>query len=77
MTRGGVREVVSEDRTEQEHRESNTLMVIYTNQKDIPMSPREPSANAIVQEPHEVYFTLFSPTFAVLVLLLTLILTLP
>ncbi|KAI9805679.1 MAG: hypothetical protein M1833_005172 [Piccolia ochrophora] len=39
---GGFVEIESPDRKEQEQRESNTLMVIYTDVSDIPPSPKEP-----------------------------------
>ena len=43
LNRGGKKEAESPERTTQEQRELNTLMVIYTNQSDIPPSPREPN----------------------------------
>ena len=42
-TRGGKQAIESKHVAEQEEREKNTLMVIYTSEADIPSSPREPS----------------------------------
>ena len=42
-TRGGKQAIASRHIAEQEEREKNTLMVVYTSEADIPSSPREPS----------------------------------
>ena len=41
--RGGKAEITSQERAVQEQRELSTLMVVYTNESDIPPSSREPT----------------------------------
>ncbi len=42
-SRGGPKNIESEERKIQDQREKNTLMVVYPSYSDIPSSPREPS----------------------------------
>jgi hypothetical protein len=42
IKRGGTQQPISPEKEAQEHRESTTLMVIYTSPADVPPSPKEP-----------------------------------
>ncbi|KAI9823135.1 MAG: hypothetical protein M1832_002578 [Thelocarpon impressellum] len=54
VRRGGLAEIDSPEREVREQHESNTLMVVYTDEGSIPRSPREPTRLEEADPSHEI-----------------------